>query len=98
CQARAHVPPARVHGNLKWQLIPMPVNSPTTNVWLDGGALMRKTAFGPERIGSVLAGQTRMWVGDAMGVGFYRAGGYAVGFVFKPDRGGLDDRVALPKI
>ena len=59
---------------------------------------MRKTAFGPERIGSVLAGQTRMWVGESLGIGFYRAGGYAVGFVFKPDRGGVDDRVALPKI
>ncbi|MEJ7603421.1 MAG: hypothetical protein WKG01_36375, partial [Kofleriaceae bacterium] len=30
--------------------------------------------------------------------GFYRAGGYAVGFVFRPDRGVLDDRVVLPKI
>jgi hypothetical protein len=50
------------------------------------------------RIGSVLAGQTQAWVGTKLGVGFYRAGGYAVGFVFRPDRGGLDDRVVLPKI
>nr|MBA3501649.1 hypothetical protein [Deltaproteobacteria bacterium] len=33
-----------------------------------------------------------------LGVGFYRAGGYAVGFVFRPDRGQLDERVALPKL
>ena len=67
-------------------------------VWLAGGALWRATRLGPERIGSVLAGQTRAWVGAKLGVGFYRAGGYAVGFVFRPDRGGLDDRVALPKL
>jgi hypothetical protein len=87
-----------VHGRLRWQPISMPAAPSASNVWLDGGALMRRTAYGPERIGSVLAGQTRMWVGASMGIGFYRAGGYAVGFVFKPDRGGLDDRVALPKI
>ncbi|HEX7094931.1 MAG TPA: hypothetical protein VF183_03550, partial [Acidimicrobiales bacterium] len=66
--------------------------------WLDGTALMRSTRLGPERIGSVLAGQTHAWVGAKLGVGFYRAGGYAVGFVFRPDRGVLDDRVALPKL
>jgi H/ACA ribonucleoprotein complex subunit 3 len=59
---------------------------------------MRQTRLGPERIGSVLAGQTRAWVGNRLGVGFYRAGGYAVGFVFRPDRGQLDDRVTLPKL
>jgi hypothetical protein len=59
---------------------------------------MRVTPLGPERIGGVLAGQTRAWVGDALGVGFYRAAGYAVGFVFRPARGRLDDRVALPRI
>ncbi len=65
---------------------------------MSGGALMRQTRLGPERIGSVLAGQTRAWCGPKLGVGFYRAGGYAVGFVFRPDRGPLDDRVVLPKI
>jgi len=70
----------------------------TTPVWLDGAALLRTTPLGPERIGSVLAGLTRVWVGQRLGVGFYRAGGYAVGFVFRPERGVLDDRVALPPI
>jgi hypothetical protein len=59
---------------------------------------MRQTRLGPERIGSVLAGQTHAWVGTKLGVGFYRAGGYAAGFIFRPDRGVLDDRVALPPI
>jgi hypothetical protein len=67
-------------------------------VWLAGDALMRRTRLGPERIGSVLAGQTHAWVGDQLGVGYYRAGGYAVGFVFRPERGALDDRVALPRL
>ncbi len=70
----------------------------TTPVWLDGAALLRATRLGPERIGNVLAGLTRVWVGHRLGVGFYRAGGYAVGFVFRPERGVLDDRVALPPI
>jgi hypothetical protein len=111
CHARAFVPPSVVHGRLRWQVIaPNDVAAIATRelrqngaqgsdpVWLDGGALMRKTPFGSERIGAVLAGQTRVWAGDSMGIGFYRAGGYAAGFVFKPDRGGIDDRVALPKI
>jgi len=54
--------------------------------------------FVDPRIGGVLAGLTRAWAGARLGVGFYRAGGYAVGFVFHPGRGVLDDRVALPPI
>ncbi len=103
CQTAAQLPPVVVHGKLRWTQIPMP--APTTHVvgphgevWLEGGALWRTTRLGPERIGNVLAGQTQAWVGASLGVGFYRAGGYAVGFVFRPDRGQLDDRVALPKL
>jgi hypothetical protein len=105
CTTVAHLPPAVVHGNLKWwPLTPASVKfasyeiTGTTPVWLAGDALMRSTRIGPERIGSVLARQTRAWCGDKLGVGFYRAGGYAVGFVFRPDRGVLDDRVVLPKL
>ncbi|MBA2544431.1 MAG: hypothetical protein H0V17_32615 [Deltaproteobacteria bacterium] len=104
CQAQAHVPPAVVHGKLRSQQIatsdlalPYEVRR-TTAVYLDGGGLWRKGRLGPERIGNVLAQQTRAWVGNKLGIGFYRAGGFAVGFVFKPDRGLLDDRVVLPKI
>ncbi len=70
-------------------------------VWFAGDALVRgdvRSGVGHERIGSVLAGQTRAWAGAKLGVGFYRAGSYAVGFVFRPERGALDDRVALPKL
>ena len=104
CHTRAHVPPAIVHGRLRWQAIdPRAIAFPyevtrTTPIWLDGGALWRRGRLGPERIGNVLAGQTRAWVGPKLGVGCYRAGGYAAGFVFRPDRGPLDDRVPLPKI
>ncbi|HEX7840746.1 MAG TPA: hypothetical protein VF469_24885, partial [Kofleriaceae bacterium] len=72
-----------------------------TPIWLDGAGLYRAARVGlsaRDRIGGVLAGLTRAWVGPRLGVGFYRAGGYAVGFVFHPDRGVLDDRVALPQI
>jgi len=112
CRTAAHVPPTVVHGRLRWTALgtrPPPatrrvpalsggVAMAVPDVWLAGDALMRRTRLGPERIGSVLAGQTHAWVGDQLGVGYYRAGGYAVGFVFRPERGVLDDRVALPKL
>jgi hypothetical protein len=109
CQTAADLPPTIVHGRLKWTVIPAAEMASgsyavtrTTPVYLHGDALMRKTRVGfhvgDERIGGVLAHQTRAWVGRKLGVGFYRAGGYAVGFVFRPARGVLDDRVALPKL
>jgi hypothetical protein len=67
-------------------------------VWLDGGMLHRTSAHGPELVGQVLAGHTRAWTSATFGVGFYRAGGLTVGFVFRPDRRGLNDRVALPPL
>ncbi len=110
CQTAAHLPPAIVRGRLRWTTIGVaeveaaayevrgPSTGVRTGVWLDAGALWRMTRIGAERIGSVLAGQTRAWCGARLGVGFYRAGGYAVGFMFRPERGVLDDRVALPRL
>jgi len=104
CATQAHLPPSIVHGRLRWQAIaPSDIAfayeiNRTTPVWLESGALWRRTRIGPERIGGVLATQTRAWASAKLGVGFYRAGGYAVGFVFRPDRGVLDDSVALPKL
>lgn len=109
CTTVAHLPPAVVHGRLTWRVIaPSEVAfvggevgatpGTATAVWIAGDALMRSTRIGPERIGSVLPRQTRAWASEKLGIGFYRAGGYAVGFVFRPDRGVLDDRVALPKL
>jgi hypothetical protein len=110
CQAATLLPPITVHGRLRWQAIALDdvrlasyEVGRATPVWLDGAGLYRRRggsllAAAPERIGGVLAGLTRAWVGARLGVGFYRAGGYAVGFVFRPDRGVLDDRVALPAI
>jgi H/ACA ribonucleoprotein complex subunit 3 len=62
------------------------------------GRLLREGALGSERIGDVLTGQTRFWVGPTFGFGFYRAGRLQVGFVFEAARGGLNDGVALPRI
>ncbi len=108
CQTQAHLPPAVVHGRLRWQAIDAREVAPGARevgprragetVWLEGGALWREARLGPERIGGVLPHQTRAWASERLGVGFYRAGGYAVGFVFRPDRGPLDDRVALPRL
>lgn len=105
CQTAVVVPPVAIHGRLRWTAVPRAsVALPsyavgrTTPVFLDGGALWRAGRLGPERIGGVLAASMRAWVGARLGVGFYRAGGFAAGFVFQPDRGVLDDRVALPPV
>jgi hypothetical protein len=94
-----------VRGRLRWSRLPSPPPTSTVELgartrpcWIAGDTLWREGRFGAERIGAVLAGQTRAWLGARFGVGFYRAGGMAVGFTFRPDRGGLDDRVALPPL
>ncbi len=48
------------------------------------------------RLGDVLAGQTRVWAGDHLGFGLYRAGSLSVAFVFDTERPGLTDTVKLP--
>ncbi|HEX4453597.1 MAG TPA: hypothetical protein VH143_22150 [Kofleriaceae bacterium] len=100
-----NVSPVVVHGRLRWSMLPAPpppqtiaVGPATRPCWLADGAIWRMRSSDAERIGSVLAGQTRAWVGAKLGVGFYRVGGFAAGFVFRPDRGALDDRVALPAL
>lgn len=104
CQTRAHQPPLAISGRLTWQQLALRPELATCEVtttgaiYLAGDALLRTTRLGSERIGSVLARQTRVWVGAQLGVGFYRAGGFAVGFVFRTGRGTLDDRVTLPKL
>jgi hypothetical protein len=78
-------------------------------VWASGGRLLCRrgnalagvaapgpTGLGPTDLGAVLRGQTRLWLGDTLGFGFYRAGAVAVGFLFDPERRGLNDRVELP--
>ena len=93
----AVVAPVAVHGRLRWQRIPAPAPV-TRGVFLDGDGLWRTTPLGPERIGSVLAGGTRVWAGEQLGIGFYRAAGYARGFVFHPGRGRLNDAIAMPRL
>jgi hypothetical protein len=66
--------------------------------WVAGGRLLRDGELGPERIGDVLAGQTRIWAGPAFGFGFYRAGGVHVSFVFDARRRGLNDGVRVPPL
>ena len=49
------------------------------------------------RVGQVIAGQTWLRVGDALGIGFYRAGVALEHFLFHVGRGGLT-RVLLPPL
>jgi len=107
CRTMVAVPAAVVRGRVRATRLDPAALVPSSwlvgrdasaGVWLDGGTLWRRGTLGPEAIGQVLAGQTRAWVGPKLGVGMYRAGGYAVTFVFRPDRRGLIDGVALPRI
>ena len=67
-------------------------------VWMSGGNLWRQSHLGPEAIGQIIDGATSAWVGPRLGAGLWRAGGYAIGFTFSPERRGLDDRARLPAI
>ena len=64
--------------------------------WADAGQLWRDGRLGPERIGDVLQGQTRVWVGPRFGAGLTRAGKLTLAFVFDATRPGINDRVKLP--
>lgn len=66
--------------------------------WIAGGQLRRDGLLGDAVLGEALAGQTRLWVGETMGLGFYRAGNLCVAFVFDATRSGLHDGVALPPL
>jgi hypothetical protein len=46
--------------------------------------------------GDVLAGQTRIWVGERIGFGYYRAGNVSVAFTFDVEKRGIRDAVRLP--
>lgn len=86
-------------------------NASGYTVWASGGRLLCKRtsaqagaperkvlAGGPEVLGTVLPGQTRLWLGEHLGLGFYRAGNLHVAFVFDVRRRGLNDGVELPPI
>ena len=64
--------------------------------WTYSGQLLRDGQLGSEYIGDVLTGQTRFWVGDRFGFGFYRAGNLNVAFVFDANKRGLNDTVKIP--
>jgi hypothetical protein len=76
--------------------------------FVQGGRLWRRT-FGQttatltglagksaEPWGDVLAGQTRIWVGERIGFGYYRAGNVSVAFTFDVEKRGIRDAVRLP--
>ena len=70
--------------------------------WLEGGHLHARgtglTATGATILGQVLRRQTRIFAGPRWGFGVYRAGALTVGFRFRPDARGIDDRVTMPRI
>jgi hypothetical protein len=67
-------------------------------LWTSGSALWHQGHFGPEQLGQIVPGATRLWVGERLGAGLWRAGGYAVALTFTPGRRGIDDRARLPAL
>src|SRR5690606_35153761 len=63
--------------------------------WISGGCILREGRHGAARIGEVLAGRARVWVGERVGFGFYRTGALDVTFTFDAERPGLADRLDL---
>lgn len=72
--------------------------SGTARVWVSGGQLLAPGGFAPMVIGEVLPDQTLVWTGDHFGLGFYQVGALTRGFVFRPDRSGINDRVTIAPI
>jgi hypothetical protein len=72
--------------------------NPADGVWLAGSSVMSAGRLGPEVIGHVVAGASHLWIGAAMGAGWWRVGGYAIGFTWALGRRGIDDRARLPAI
>ena len=71
---------------------------PSGDFWIDGSRLLRRGSLGPVHVGNVLAGATRFWVGDSLGLGFYSAGRLRVGFLFDRFRRGVNDQVELEPV
>lgn len=76
------------------------VNS-THTYWCEDGVLVRDAgevsglSTNTTRIGNILSEQTRFWVGDKFGFGFYRASAMTVAFVFDAERSGINDSVPI---
>ena len=66
--------------------------------WQDQGRLLRRGPWGPELVGDVLTGQTRIWADARLGVGVSRAGPLSLAFVFRPGVQGIMDGVVLPRV
>ncbi len=76
--------------------------------YVQGGRLWRRSFGRPhatlaglanqsaEPWGDVLAGQTRIWVGQKIGFGYYRAGNVSVVFTFDTEKRGICDTIRLP--
>jgi hypothetical protein len=100
--AKKVLPVSRVRGNVTaYELLPGNPSIPEAGndaFWINGGQLMRTTSLGAEVVGDVLEGQTRIWAGEHMGFGFYRAGKLCRGFVFDTSRRGINDEIAIPRI
>ncbi len=59
-------------------------------------AVLRNSYASPTLLGNVLQRQTRVWLGESLGLTWYRANAVCVASLFAPHRRGLDDSVELP--
>ncbi|OKH13430.1 hypothetical protein [[Limnothrix rosea] IAM M-220] len=64
--------------------------------WLTQGKLWGDRRLGRGFIGDVLDSQTYFWVENNIGFGLYQVGHLLTGFIFYPERQGIDDQISLP--
>jgi hypothetical protein len=66
--------------------------------WVERGELRRSSQYGPQRVGDVLSGQTRLWVGPSFGLGYAQAGSLVQVYLFDTEHTGINDRLVLPSV
>jgi hypothetical protein len=62
---------------------------------IEDGRLVSYERPSPVTVGGVLRNQTRIWVGEELGFGFYRAGGLSGALMWSVGSPGINDRVPL---
>ncbi len=68
----------------------------TDCVWIDGGRILRRDGPSKVYLGSVLSGQTMLWIGSRFGFFTYRVGDIRRAGVFPLKSAALNDSVELP--
>lgn len=68
----------------------------STNIfWINNGRLLKCGVLGEELVGNVLEGQTKFWLGEELGFGFYRAAQINTAFLFETKKHQINDSIKI---